>query len=255
VDSTKILHAEENGIEFFTLVTTGESGMSQRGLSRACGKYVRSIQNLVENLTNEKAPLRLKRFIGKDIYLTNESVKSGKQGKDIRPYKADFCFAVIRHYEKLGSEVAEETLDAIGDIGLNSYIQGKTGWLPNEYQSSQGSREKVSRILEKKCPYKALYKKPMCDRAFKWFGANFYWEYFYFWLTDEERARLERVNPVVKGQRKSRIHQWIEADTKERLRDKAFELGALIIGARSRQQFLDMFQANYGEGWQMDIFD
>ncbi len=106
MDSTKILHSEENGIEFFTLVATSESGMSQRGLSRACGKYVRSIQNLVENLTNEKAPLRLKRFIGKDIYLTNEPVKSGKQGKNIRPYKADFCLAQARGYRLLSSTLS-----------------------------------------------------------------------------------------------------------------------------------------------------
>jgi hypothetical protein len=254
-NSTDVLHVIENGVEFFTIVATGESGMSQRGLSRACGKYLRSIQNLAENLTKGKAPKRLKRFIDKDIYLTNEAVKSGKQGQAVRPYKADFCFAVIRHYERLGSEVAEETLDAVGDIGLTSYIQAKTGWLPNEYQSSQQARESVNRIMEKKCPYEALYKKDMCETAFNWFGANFYWSYFYFWMSQQERCDLDNRNPPINGKRKSRIHQWIEIETKERLRDKAIELRALIVAARSKAHFIELFQNSYGDGWQMSIFD
>ena len=42
----EILRTEENGVEFFTVATTGESGMSQRGLARACGVVHSTIQKL-----------------------------------------------------------------------------------------------------------------------------------------------------------------------------------------------------------------
>ena len=86
-----ILHHNENGVEFFTVKATGESGMSQRGLARACGKQHRTIQFLVNNLANNNAPKRLERFMGKELNLTNKYTKKG--GKVII-YRADFCFAV-----------------------------------------------------------------------------------------------------------------------------------------------------------------
>ncbi|MEA5505956.1 hypothetical protein VB735_23125 [Halotia wernerae UHCC 0503] len=53
--SDDILRQEIDGIEYFTVASTGESGMSQRGLSRLCGMQLRAIQNILENLTNKKA--------------------------------------------------------------------------------------------------------------------------------------------------------------------------------------------------------
>lgn len=252
-NSTDVLHVVENGVELFTIVSTGESGMSQRGLARACGKRVSTIQNLIKNLTDKAPSKTLKHWIGKALTLTDETIK--RNGKEITVYHADFCSDAITHYAFLGSETAQDIVAATNKIGLNSFIQAKTGWLPEEYQSSQESREAVNRILLENAPYNALYQKDVCDRAFSWFGCQFYWSYFYFWMSTQERCDLDKRNPPVNGRRKTCIHQWIEGDTKERLRDKAIALGTLILAARSRSHFIELFQNRYGDGWQMDMFE
>jgi hypothetical protein len=127
------------------------------------------------------------------------------------------------------------------------------------YEEPRASKEERkasdNRVMQQNAPYDALYQKEVCERAFSWFGCQFYWSYFYFWMSRQEKCDLDNRNPPINGRRKTKIHQWIEPETKERLRDKAIELGALILAARSKQQFIELFQNRYGEGWQKDIFD
>jgi hypothetical protein len=255
INSNSIIKAEENGVQYFTIAATGESGMSQRGLARACGKSQQALSKLIKALTTNSAPKRLHRFLGKDLALTTNYSSSDISLRNATIYRSDFCFAVIKHYALEGSEIAEATLDAVGEIGLTSYIQSKTQWLPSEYQSSFQSRQQLDRILDKPCPYEALYSKETCTKGFTWFGSSFYWRYFYNWMNHEERAKHEELNPLVNGQRKHRIHQWIEPDTKNRLRDKAIELGVLIRQSSNRDQFQNNFQAMYGSGYQLDLFN
>jgi hypothetical protein len=56
--SNDILRQEIDGIEYFTVASTGESGMSQRGLSRLCGVRLSTVQNILENLTQKLNYLR-----------------------------------------------------------------------------------------------------------------------------------------------------------------------------------------------------
>lgn len=116
-------------------------------------------------------------------------------------------------------------------------------------------RQSDNRILEKACAYDALYKKETCEKGFGWYGTHFYWRYFYFWMSLEEKATHERVNPVKNGRRQYYIHQMIEQETRERLRDKAIELGTLIKMSRSRDDFENNFRKVYGAGWQLDLFN
>lgn len=250
-DNTGILHAIENGIELFTVIATGESGMSQIGLARACGKHHTTILNLVKNLVDGKAPKRLERFLGKELTLVDDYVKNGGS---VLIYKADFCSAVIKHYARLGSEKAQDIDDAAGEIGLTSYIQGKTGWLPAQYQSSQPARSQINRIMNEPCPYEALYTKEMVAIVSAWFGPSFYWNYFYYWMTAEEKCKLEEKNPPIRGKRKSKIHQWIEPETRARLRDKAIALHHLLRASRSAAHFGELFQNCFGQGWQLALF-
>lgn len=88
IKSQTVLRTESEGVEYFTIAETGESGMSQRGLARACGKALSTVQNLVNNLTDGKAPKRLERFVGMGLELTDDPIKTGKQGKAATAYKA-----------------------------------------------------------------------------------------------------------------------------------------------------------------------
>ena len=120
-----ILRYESNGIEFFTVQATGESGISHRGLAILCGISHWTINDLVKNLEAKKASKRLKAFIGRDLHL--EGVYK-KQGGEIKILRADFCAAVIKHYALEGREIAEHSMDKFMTLGVNTWIQSITGW-------------------------------------------------------------------------------------------------------------------------------
>ncbi len=75
--SDDILRQEIDGIEYFTVISTGESGMSQRGLSRLCGVRLSTIQNILENLTENKAPFWLQKLAEGGLYLTDKTSYKG----------------------------------------------------------------------------------------------------------------------------------------------------------------------------------
>jgi len=179
----EFIRTEQNGIEYFTIVATGECGMSQSGLARACGIRKQSLCELIANLATKapsewleppadndlspsgkapsewleplqdnglspsgKAPSEwLEPFIGKDLHLSGNFKKGNV---DVVVYRADFCSAVIGHYAGKGRAKALKVLMATTAIGLTSYIQGMTGWLPIALQSSQESRTALDRILD-----------------------------------------------------------------------------------------------------------
>ena len=120
-----ILRRETNGIEFFTVQTTGESGISHRGLALLCGGTHTAINKLVKNLETKQAPKRLKVFQYMDLHL---ETKYQKKGGDIKILRADFCAATIKHYALEGRERAEQSMDKFMTLGINTWIQSITGW-------------------------------------------------------------------------------------------------------------------------------
>ena len=144
-----ILRHESNGIEFFTVQATGESGISYSGLAVLCGVNQSSITRLItklEGLTScvrpeekdlessnhngfnpmrNKGVERLKAFIGKDLHLEGAYKK---KGGEVKILKAEFCAATIKHYALEGREIAELSMDKFMTLGINSWIQSITGW-------------------------------------------------------------------------------------------------------------------------------
>lgn len=249
-NSSEVLRTERNGVEYFTIVSTGESGMSQRGLARACGKRISTIQNLIQNLTDGKAPKRLERFLGKDLNLTNEFVK---KGGSIIIYKADFCSATIKHYSRLGSEVAQDFDDAIGEIGLTSYIQTQTGWLPEQYTAAPQTQKRISNILEAPNPWKRLYDKDFCKKVYSWYGSSFYWTFCYSFLNPVERCKLNQLNPVENGKRRDRIHQYLPQDIRDRLEKEIVSLIVVVNLSSNKSQFEDNYQKQFGDFSQLEL--
>jgi hypothetical protein len=149
-NDSAIVRVEENGIEYFTVVATGESGMSERGLSRMSGIPRKTISGWLTDLGENKAPKRLESLLGKALYL-GENIK--KNGRVIKAIRSEIGWRIIREGERLGHLAATQVLDAIGEIGLTSYIQGKTGWLPTHKQASFEMRQLVDRLNEVN-PYK-----------------------------------------------------------------------------------------------------
>jgi hypothetical protein len=241
-----IIRSEEGGVEFFTIVESGESGMSLRGLSRMCGVSHPAILKLTKALITKSAPKRLKRFADKQLTLVTKFSSSNRKTRNVTIYTAEFCFAVIKHYAMEGSEIAEATLDAIGEIGLTSYIQAKTKWLPYQYIGSTKARDELNRILDTPDAWEKMYEKEACMKAFAWMGARFYWDFCYFWLTPAEKIKIDQINPCVRGCRKAKIHQCIEPETKARLTPHVQRLCDLLISSTSKQDFLTRYNRVFG---------
>lgn len=126
---SQIVRAEEDGVEFFTVEETGESGMSQSGLAKLSGVDKSTIGRVVENLLRKQAPKRLQPWIGKELHLLQEYTKRGGKVKILR---SDFCTATIKHYAFEGNETAEYSLEKFADAGMLTWIQSITGWQPQE---------------------------------------------------------------------------------------------------------------------------
>ena len=126
---SEIIRVEEDGVEFFTVATTGESGMSYSGLAKLCGIDKTTVGRLVANLSQAQAPKRLKPWIDKELHLMQDFVKRGGKVKILR---SDFCASAIKHYAFEGSEIAEYSLEKFTAPGITSWIQEITGWKQQE---------------------------------------------------------------------------------------------------------------------------
>lgn len=252
---TEILRTEENGIEYFTVVATGESAVSERGLAKMCGVNHKAIQYIFESLGEQKPLKTLENLMGQELYLANKIVK---RGKDIKPVKASVAAKIIRYYDRKGKSEAQASFDAIAEIGLTHFIQAKTGWVPEQYKAAPQAHQQINRILDQPDPWKRLFEKEFCDRVITWFGHQFYWDFVYCWMTPDERCKLNQVNPVRKEangrcDRLYRIHQFVEEETKDRLHDEVVRLIAWVEASTSREDFLRLYGNAKGMGKQLPL--
>ena len=118
-----IIRRIDDGVEFFTVESTGESGMSVSGLARLCGVSQQAVSKLTKSVTTKNAPKRLKSFEGKELTLTTNNAY-----RNTTVYTAEYCAAVIKHYAFEGREEAEFALEKFTTDGINLWIQSITGW-------------------------------------------------------------------------------------------------------------------------------
>lgn len=142
-------HIDEDGAEYFTVISTGQSGMSQSGLARFVGvSSVSYLTNKIRtaNPTINNLPECLKPFAGKNLTLKGYFDAGGRHILEDR-----FCAAVVEYYarwsksnseqSKVKSEQALKLIQHLGmkfmqerageviqNIGMRRFIHNKTGW-------------------------------------------------------------------------------------------------------------------------------
>ncbi|MEM6380295.1 MAG: hypothetical protein AAF705_19050 [Bacteroidota bacterium] len=256
-----ILRTEEKGIEYFTVIATGKSGMSQRGLARACGKRLSTLQNLIENiLTDRRVPEKLKRFVGKNFRLTDGIVN--KDGKRVVTYNADFCFAAIKHYAIKGSKVADDTLDSVGEMGMTAYIQIKNNYQLKKETLAPEAQQRLDRIMNEAREFHPLFGDENCNKIARLFNCdrqsfkmvNFWWTYVYWTLSAEEKAKLNRLNPVVNGRRKECIHQWLKENAAQQHKEIFEKILFICDLATTESEFKEMFRRKFKGLAQLSLF-
>ena len=145
--SKDLLRTVEDDGEYFTVKSTGRSGMSQTGLARFVGKHRTSIREWITKVRNAKPednqlPKPLKPFAGKPLTLRGYT---DPQGRDI--VEDTFCYALVRYFAWYAQDAETNTQakiaeELIGYFGMRSFIHLKTGWY------SQCSSEQFQQLLE-----------------------------------------------------------------------------------------------------------
>lgn len=103
------------------------------------------------------------------------------------------------------------------------------------------------RILETAPPWERFYDREFCNIFFTWFSWRGYWDYLYNWMTPDEIARLNAVNPVLPGgDRKDKVHMSIDAATKARLEPHVSALTHIVRCSGSKAQFQENYRRFYG---------
>lgn len=140
--------------------------MSQTGLARACGVSRQALIKIEQALVTKsssktlkpsggkgftpvtKAPSEwLQPFVKKDLTLMRDYSNSDAKTRNVTIYTVEFCAAVIKHYAYSGSKTAQDFDFSLGVIGLTSYIQSQTGWLPEQFKAAPKEHDKLDLFL------------------------------------------------------------------------------------------------------------
>ena len=272
--NTDILSANQ---EFFTIVSSGESGVSIRGLAKLSGIPKSTLTRWFDSdLSGKSVPDPLKALPSKGNPVTQKEGMEGLKAlpskgnpvtqngeilylaheikvrnNPIKAVRSDIAAQVIQYAAfELGKDEAKESLKSFIAIGLDSFIQGATGYLPEQYQSAtKDPRYEIHRLVKEPNPWKLLYSKEVCDRVRCWyFPRDFFWKFAYGWMTTEEIEFLNEHNPVMEGiwQRRDRIFQFLSDETRDRLAPEIAALCLLIETSTSRQDFETRYNRKNG---------
>lgn len=122
-------------LEFYTIEATGECGMSQSALAKLADVSQQAMSKLEKTLTTKSPSHYLQSYTGQRLTLITSEEKTltidGQNAGNLTLYKADYCAAVITHYAMKGNKAALHNLGNFCLIGINTWIQGITGWKNN----------------------------------------------------------------------------------------------------------------------------
>lgn len=130
----EIIRKDEDGVEFYTIALTGQSGMSQSGLARLAGVSRQALIDLETALVSRAPSEYLESFVGQELTLvTSAPIVNGKPAGNLKIYKSLYCAAVLKHYSREEApehikRVAIFSLLKFADKGITDWIQEITGW-------------------------------------------------------------------------------------------------------------------------------
>jgi hypothetical protein len=204
-----IIRVDRDGVEFFTIDRTGESGMSLTGLAHCCGV---SRQAVTKHLAATKSDFKLD--VGR------VSVATSRGSFQVVVVKDTVCAEVISHYAQQGKPEAIRSLVGFAAIGVRTFIQSQTGWKP---------KSEVEQFVEVHVLREARIWEVVFDR--QWVKAaeqctGWKWSYqamsrlinltVYDQLPREVRQALDEYNPVMPdGHRLRKQHQHFSNESVE----------------------------------------
>jgi hypothetical protein len=234
--ASKFIERVDDGVQFYTHVFTGVSGMSESGLIRLCGAPRSTVKDLLRDLVvgNPRSDC-LNPFAGKGIWLSERGPNNAKIIRD------EVCAAVVEHYAYEAQSKTEEAIFAyrkFGSFGVRVWIQRITGW-DGQYRKQRLLEGFVDQAVRNRDScfkddfYKMLYRK----RGGAWVsrdpksrpGCVGTWtnEVVYERLTDGLKEELRQVNPKVNGRTKNRDYCHLKDFGADRLDAHFYALQAI----------------------------
>ena len=132
-----ITRVERDGVEFFTIDETGESGMSESGLAILCGVSHQAVNKVIRSLLatwEQDKSLEPQRNKGVRLQPNKDSRTPRGNNADISLIRAEACVKVIEYYAFESRHKTQEAFFAyrkFAGIGITSWIQEITHWHGN----------------------------------------------------------------------------------------------------------------------------
>ena len=132
-----ITRVERDGVEFFTIDATGESGMSETGLAQICGVTKQAVSLMLRDLMSSKTDQnRPEPLQHKDIWCQAKGVPAIEKSKirNLSIVRAEVCAQVIKHYAFHARHKTPEAMFALekfAALGITGWIQEITHWHGN----------------------------------------------------------------------------------------------------------------------------
>ena len=132
-----ITRVERDGVEFFTIDATGESGMSESGLAQICGVTRQAVslvlRDLMASKTDQNRPEPMQH---NEIWLQAKGAPSIEKSKirNLSIVRADVCAKVVKHYAFHARHKTPEAMFALekfASLGITAWIQEVTHWHGN----------------------------------------------------------------------------------------------------------------------------
>ena len=132
-----ITRVERDGVEFFTIDATGESGMSESGLAQICGITKQSMNVFLRDLMSGKADQnQLEPLQRNDLWCQGKGIPSIEKSKirNLSIVRAEVCAQVVKHYAFHSRHKTPEAMFALekfAALGITAWIQEATHWHGN----------------------------------------------------------------------------------------------------------------------------
>ncbi|WGV29059.1 P63C domain-containing protein [Halotia branconii] len=242
-DAVRVIETKEYRMSQGQILTP--IGVNRNWLGTLPKKAPKVYQSLVEQGLNH------------DTLSTQYTVNSAGTRADTIPLRN--VRIIWRYFDKQGNLEAQKLIDALSEDSLISRFEQVWG----ESRTVEQRRFDDSRILDTPRPWTRMFESEFEENLARITKLHkksirnglYYWEFIYGWMTPEEKAKLDIVNPVLpNGRRRNKIHQMLSDQTKERLTPHVTSILILMKSANSVDELRRLVSRQYGVD-QPNLFD